>query len=84
MFQVDILPIQTIPIKIAPHEKQNRVIKLVNKILDITKNDKYMQNTNNQSKMNPIEAEINQLVYELYDLTPNEIKIVESENENAN
>ena len=29
-----------------------------------------------------LEAEVDQLVYKLYDLTPEEIKIVEGENEN--
>ncbi|GAI96587.1 unnamed protein product [marine sediment metagenome] len=36
----------------------------------------YPQNHQKQAKVKALEAEIDQLVYKLYDLTPEEIKIV--------
>ncbi|MCD4676641.1 MAG: hypothetical protein K8S18_11710 [Desulfobacula sp.] len=54
-------------------------IKLVDRILAITKNEDYLQNLQKQAKVKALEAEIDQLVYKLYDLTPEEIKIVEGE-----
>jgi hypothetical protein len=40
-----------------------------------------LQNLDKQAKVKALEAEIDQLAYKLYDLTPEEIKIVEWENE---
>ena len=46
-------------------------------ILSITKDDDYLDNPDNQAKVKKLEKEIDQLVYKLYELTPEEIKIVE-------
>ena len=59
------------------------LIELANRILTITKDNDYLQNPRKQAKVNAFEMEIDQLVYQLYDLTLDEIKIVEGENENA-
>jgi hypothetical protein len=56
---------------------------MVKKILSITTEEGYLQNPQKQAKVKALEEEIDQLVYQLYDLTPEEIKIVEGENENA-
>ena len=73
-------PLSLIPIKITSKERQNPFVKLVDKILAIT-NEDYLQNPQKQAKVNALEQEIDQLVYKLYGLTPEEIKIVEGENE---
>ena len=62
---------------------QRPLITLVNRILAITKSEDYLQNPQKQAKVKSLEAEIDQLVYKLYDLTPEEIKIVEGENKNT-
>ncbi len=59
---------------------ENNIIKIVDQILSITKNDDYLENPDKQAKVKQIEKEIDKLVYELYELTPDEIKIVENFN----
>jgi len=49
------------------------------KILAITKDDDYLQNKEKQAKVNEYEHQIDQMVYKLYGLTEEEIKIVEGE-----
>ncbi len=48
-----------------------------NQILSITKDENYLDNPDKQVKVKRLEKEIDQLVYKLYELTPEEIKIVE-------
>ena len=45
----------------------------------ITKDDDYLSNPAKQAKVHEYEGDIDQLVYKLYDLTPEEIRIVEGE-----
>lgn len=54
-------------------------IDLVNKILLITKDEDYLTNSEKQSKVKKYDTKIDQLVYQLYNLTPDEIKIIENE-----
>jgi hypothetical protein len=69
----------------SPIKKDSRKVEkigaLVNKILAITKNDDYLQNPQKQEKVKALEREIDQMVYQLYGLTDEEIKIVEGETE---
>jgi len=70
----------------CPHfnkTNQKLFIQIVDRILAITKDDDYLQNSQKQTKVKALEREIDQLVYKLYGLTEEEIKIVEGENENA-
>jgi len=71
-------PLSEIPIKEISSEQQKPFIHLIDQILAITKDDDYLQNPQKQAKVKAIEREIDQLVYKLYGLTPEEIKIVES------
>ena len=50
---------------------------MTNQILSITKDSDYLENPDKQSKVKKLEKEIDQLVYKLYELTSEEIKIVE-------
>ncbi|KQC12697.1 MAG: hypothetical protein APR63_02125 [Desulfuromonas sp. SDB] len=68
-----------IPIKQISKSEQNIIIELVNKIITITKADDYLQNPVKQSQVKEYEQQIDQLVYKLYGLTEEEIKIVEGE-----
>ncbi|MDO9341019.1 MAG: TaqI-like C-terminal specificity domain-containing protein [Bacteroidales bacterium] len=74
--------LRTFPIKEVSHPEQKPFIDLVDKILTITKDDDYLQNSNKQAKVKDLEAEIDQLVYKLYGLSPEEIKIVEGLDKN--
>ena len=60
------------------YEIKNRKLEdMVKKILSITTEEGYLQNHQKQAKVKALEEEIDQLVYKLYNLTPEEIKIVE-------
>jgi adenine-specific DNA-methyltransferase len=48
----------------------------VDRILDITKDDDYLTNPAKQAKVKEYEHQIDEMVYELYGLTPEEIAIV--------
>ena len=71
--------LKTLPIckNMEKKEIQKPIIQLVDQILSITKDDDYLNNPNKQAKVNKLEKEIDQLVYNLYELTNEEIKIVE-------
>ena len=67
----------TIPIKKISRLEQQPFITLVDRILAITEEEDYLQSAQKQTKVKSLETEIDQLVYKLYDLTEEEIKIVE-------
>ena len=73
-YQIDKEPLLSIPIVKPGKNKQVPIINLVEKILA---KKEFNKDTDDE------EREIDQLVYKLYNLTPEEIKIVEGENENA-
>jgi len=54
-------------------------IMLVDKILSLTKDNGYLKNPIKQAKVKEYEKEIDQMVYKLYGLTEEEIKIVEGD-----
>jgi adenine-specific DNA-methyltransferase len=77
-YQIDKQPILEIPL-IKPKEiEQKRISKIVDKILSITKDGDYLNNPTKQAKVHDYEKQIDRLVYKLYGLTEEEIKIVES------
>ena len=55
------------------------IIIRVNQILEITGAEEYLQNPAKQAQVKALEREIDQMVYQLYGLTEEEIKIVEGE-----
>lgn len=68
------------PIPYVSKEKQKPFIKLVDKILSITKDEGYLDNPEKQTKVNELQEKIDQLVYQLYDLNPEETGLVENFN----
>jgi len=60
-----------------PIKDQAPYINFVVKILHLTQSEDYLQNTQKQTKVKNLEEEIDQLIYKLYNLTPEEIEIVE-------
>ncbi|ODS42498.1 MAG: hypothetical protein MSIBF_04060 [Candidatus Altiarchaeales archaeon IMC4] len=79
-FQWKKFAVEKIPIPKVSEAQQNLFIQLVDQILFITKDDDYLENPDKQAKVERLEKEIDQLVYKLYELTPEEIKIVEEFN----
>ncbi|MCD6540214.1 MAG: hypothetical protein J7K37_05920 [Candidatus Omnitrophica bacterium] len=49
----------------------------INKILSLTQSEDYLENPQKQAKVKEYERQIDELVYKLYGLTDEEIKIVE-------
>lgn len=68
--QVKLTFLRKIPIKKATLSEQKSIIKLVDKILTLKEND-------SESDTSYLEKQIDELVYKLYDLTEEEIKIIE-------
>ena len=75
--EVKIVNIEKLPIKI-PSKSTNEVIgKLVDNILELTKSEDYLQNLDKQTNAKEYEKQIDQEVYKIYGLTPEEIAVVE-------
>jgi len=51
----------------------------VNQILPLSQSEDYLENPQKQAKVKEYQRQIDQLVYKLYKLTDEEIKIVEEE-----
>jgi len=69
--------LKQLPVRIIKFVEQKPFINFVNKILVITKDDDYLQNETKRKKVKEYEQKINQMVYEIYNLTPAEIRIIE-------
>ena len=70
-------PLSEIPIKKTEDKIQQQFIAIVDKILAITQTDDYLSNKDKQNRVKAYQDEIDQLVYKLYGLTEEEIKVVE-------
>jgi len=70
-------PLSEIPIKEISAVEQKPFIDIVDQILAITKDEDYLSNPAKQSKVKELESQIDQMVYELYGLTEEEIGVVE-------
>ena len=74
---------KTFPIRFPPLSQQQKIISLVDKILEKNKQlvsfgDKQTSETKKlKDEISKTDEEINKMVYKLYELTPEEIKIIE-------
>lgn len=66
-----------LPVKNIDSTVQGRFVDIVDQILSITKDKDYLQNPAKQAQVKEYEKQIDQMVYDLYGLTEDEIKIVE-------
>lgn len=57
--------------------QQQPFITIVDKILAITKNEDFIENPTKQNQVREFEKQIDQLIYKLYELTQEEINIIE-------
>src|SRR3989338_477131 len=64
--------ISALPIKEVSESEQKPFMEIVDKILAITSSSDYLANSEKQAKVKDYEKQIDQLVYQLYDLTPEE------------
>ena len=76
-YQIDKEPLLALPLKTIPSSEQKPFIALVDKILAITKDEDYLENPAKQAIVKEYEHQIDQLIYKLYGLTDDEIKIIE-------
>jgi hypothetical protein len=74
--------IKGLPILVKIHnlKKENLIVNCVNEILSLTTSDNYKTNSIKHDQVIKYEKEVDHMVYELYGLTQDEIKIVEREN----
>jgi adenine-specific DNA-methyltransferase len=70
-WQITIPALNSLPISIGSNRQQEEIIGLVKQMLSLKKQNKDTDTKN-------LEFQIDQLVYKLYDLTPEEIEIVEN------
>lgn len=77
MAQTDIETLESLPIKSVSRDEQKPVIDLVDKILIVTKDNDYLESISKQAKVHEYEKQIDQIVYKLYGLTTEEIKVIE-------
>jgi len=70
--------VEQLPIPKISESEQQSFINLVDKILAITKDNDYLKNSEKQAKVKEYEDQIDQLVYKLYNLTDEEIEIIEN------
>ncbi len=68
--QVRISSVENLPIKLANEEIQDKFIEKVNQIIELKQAD-------NQTDTSVLERQIDNLVYQLYGLTAEEIEIIE-------
>ena len=69
--QVRISSVENMPIKIASNETQQPIISLVDQILTLKKE-------NPKADTSVLENDIDNLVYQLYELTPDEVEVVKN------
>ena len=80
---ISVQALKPLRVPLPDAEQEKEITDLVDKILSRTQSSDYLQNPQKQAKVKSLETEIDQLVYKLYGLTPEEIKIVEGKHENA-
>ena len=64
---------------IVPMNNENKILQFVDQILVLTQANDYLQRPTKQAQVKEYERQIDKMVYELYGLTEEEIKIIESE-----
>jgi hypothetical protein len=70
--------LDSLPIRNATDDEKARIVKLVENVLALTKSKDNLENRTRQAKVREYEKQIDQLVYQLYGLTPAEIKVIEN------
>jgi len=69
--------INNLPVPKIDDGNKKSIVLIIDKILAITKLEDYPENIEKQDKVKEYERQIDKMVYKLYDLTPEETKIIE-------
>ncbi len=69
--------LEQLPIKKVSEKEQKPFIEIVDRILSITNNKDYLENQEKKAMVSALEQKIDKMVYNLYGLTQEEIKIIE-------
>jgi hypothetical protein len=69
--------INNLPIPQIPSLDEDQIIQNVDALIKLTESEDYLQNSTKQKQIKEYEKQIDQVVYKLYELTPEEIAIVE-------
>jgi hypothetical protein len=75
--QIGNATVKKIPLALTVENNQTKLIELHDLITDLTKSDNYSDDLVIQTKVERYKDQIDQIVYRLYDLTPEEIIIIE-------
>ena len=70
-------PLSEVPIKNAPRKAQFALHSTAEEILSLKKSINSIKNSQNHDRVKSLEKEIEQMVYKLYELTEEEVQIVE-------
>jgi hypothetical protein len=76
MLELLYTPLTEVPIKIVSKEKEKQFIDVADEILNFTNQPDYLKNKNKQEAVKCLENKIDQMVYELYKLSNQEIKMI--------
>ena len=76
--QFKVNELRTFPIVKISDALQQPYVKMVDNILKLIESEDYTQNVDKRTYVKELERQIDQMVYKLYGLTPEEIKIVEN------
>jgi len=79
--QVKLSKLRQLPIKKISLNEQRQFVEIVDNILGMTNSNDYLENSAKQTQVKEYRGQIDKMVYELYGLTEEEIRIVEGENE---
>ncbi len=78
-FQLDKEPLTEIPIRLASVDSVKSIVDIVDQILAITEKSDYLNNEIEKSQIKSLQTKIDQMIYKLYELSDEEIKIVKEE-----
>jgi hypothetical protein len=77
IYQIDKEPLLDIPIIVGSNDLMIQITSLVSQILSLTQSPDYETNQRKQAQVKDLEKQIDHIVYKLYNLTEEEIKIIE-------
>ena len=77
-------PLCQIPIKEISKPEQDDFVKIVDKILKVTESNDFLKSLEKIELVESYQAQINQMVFDLYQLSAEEIAVVEARARNEN
>lgn len=78
-FQIDKEPLMNIPIYKPNQDEEDKIVAIVDKIYEITNLEDYVENKEKQDAVKEYEKQIDIMVYKLYDLTYQEVLIIDKD-----